>query len=196
MSAAAPRGRPRHPDTEQAVARAAIELLAERGYAGATMDAIAARAGVGKPALYRRWGDRPTLLAAAFEAALAAANPTVPAIADVAAALRKVIRNLVRVVDGTPFGAALVAVVAELGREPALAQAAARVDARRRQLVEAVLVRARTEGRLRDGWTVELAADALLGAVYFRAWVRRRPLGVREIGQLVGGFVSDGRSAS
>lgn len=47
--------RPRDPDIDDRVLRAAAELLAERAYADLTMEAVAERAGVGKPAIYRRW---------------------------------------------------------------------------------------------------------------------------------------------
>jgi AcrR family transcriptional regulator len=49
------RGRPRDPQRRQAILDAAMDLVAEVGYDRATIDAIAARAGVSKPTLYRRW---------------------------------------------------------------------------------------------------------------------------------------------
>ncbi|MFE4259761.1 TetR/AcrR family transcriptional regulator [Streptomyces sp. NPDC056883] len=62
----APRlGRPRDNQIDTAALRAARELLAEVGYAGVTMDSIAARAGVGKAAIYRRFGSKAELLFAA-----------------------------------------------------------------------------------------------------------------------------------
>src|SRR5690349_20127670 len=58
MSAAtttpAPRGRPRDPKRDEAIYEAAIVLLAEAGYEGMTLEAVAARAGVSKPTIYRR----------------------------------------------------------------------------------------------------------------------------------------------
>src|SRR5690242_6416716 len=56
-------GRPRAPFLAESVINATIELLAERGVEGATIDAIAARAGVGKPSIYRRWESRDELIA-------------------------------------------------------------------------------------------------------------------------------------
>src|ERR1700742_238731 len=49
------RGRPRDPLRRQAVLDAAMALIAELGYDRTTIDAIAARAGVSKPTLYRYW---------------------------------------------------------------------------------------------------------------------------------------------
>jgi AcrR family transcriptional regulator len=49
------RGRPRDPRRREAILRAAIMLVAEVGYDRMTVDALAARAGVSKPTIYRRW---------------------------------------------------------------------------------------------------------------------------------------------
>jgi AcrR family transcriptional regulator len=49
------RGRPRDPKRREAILRAAIELVSEVGYDRMTVEAIANRAGVSKPTIYRRW---------------------------------------------------------------------------------------------------------------------------------------------
>jgi AcrR family transcriptional regulator len=49
------RGRPRDPQRGRAILDAALALVAEVGYDRTTVDAIAHRAGVSKPTLYRRW---------------------------------------------------------------------------------------------------------------------------------------------
>ena len=49
------RGRPRDPRRREAILRAAIELVAEVGYDRMTVEALASRAGVSKPTIYRRW---------------------------------------------------------------------------------------------------------------------------------------------
>jgi AcrR family transcriptional regulator len=65
-------GRPRDPAKDAAVLRATRELLVEDGYQGTTMVAIAKRAGVGAPTLYRRW---PTKEALVEDAAFGHPNP-------------------------------------------------------------------------------------------------------------------------
>jgi AcrR family transcriptional regulator len=61
------RGRPRDPQRREAILQAALALVAEVGYDRATIDAIAARAGVSKPTLYRRWPHgKPDLVADAM----------------------------------------------------------------------------------------------------------------------------------
>ena len=59
------RGRPRSAQVDEAVLRTARELLAEEGYGGFSIDRLAARAGVGKAAVYRRWSSRAEIVFAA-----------------------------------------------------------------------------------------------------------------------------------
>src|SRR3954447_19240453 len=61
------RGRPRDPARRRAILDAAMALIAEVGYDRMTVDAIAARGGVSKPTLYRRWPHgKPQLVADAI----------------------------------------------------------------------------------------------------------------------------------
>jgi AcrR family transcriptional regulator len=60
-------GRPRDPANDAAILDAALDLLIERGAAGASIEAIARRAGVAKLTVYRRWQSKEDLLMAALE---------------------------------------------------------------------------------------------------------------------------------
>lgn len=62
-----PRGRRRSPDIEPRVVAAAVRLYARDGWSGFTFDAAAREAGVGKPAIYRRWESRAHLLVSACD---------------------------------------------------------------------------------------------------------------------------------
>jgi AcrR family transcriptional regulator len=59
-------GRPRSEQAEQAIIEAALDLFAEQGFDGVCVEAVAARAGVGKATIYRRWPNKEELLLAAF----------------------------------------------------------------------------------------------------------------------------------
>jgi AcrR family transcriptional regulator len=63
---AAPRGRPRDPDADARILRAAAELLAEVGIEGTSMSAIVERSGVARATVYRRWPSRDAMLSAAL----------------------------------------------------------------------------------------------------------------------------------
>ena len=60
------RGRPRDSSADRRILDATIELVGELGVAGASMSAIAERAGVGKPTIYIRWPNRQAVIAAAL----------------------------------------------------------------------------------------------------------------------------------
>jgi AcrR family transcriptional regulator len=59
-------GRPRSEEAHQAILSATLELLAETGYSGLTVEGVATRAGVGKATIYRRWPSKLPLVIEAF----------------------------------------------------------------------------------------------------------------------------------
>jgi AcrR family transcriptional regulator len=59
-------GRPRSAQVERAILDAALRSLVEVGYAGTSIEGVAARAGVGKTTIYRRWSSKDALAAAAL----------------------------------------------------------------------------------------------------------------------------------
>jgi AcrR family transcriptional regulator len=61
------RGRPRSEEAHRAILAAVVELLAEHGLGGLTIEAVAARAGVGKTTIYRRWETKNELVLEAME---------------------------------------------------------------------------------------------------------------------------------
>ncbi|WP_029116047.1 TetR/AcrR family transcriptional regulator [Mycobacterium sp. URHB0044] len=62
MTVVTPLGRPRNPAKDVAVLEATRDLLVEVGYPGTTVVAIARRAGVGAPTIYRRWPSKEALV--------------------------------------------------------------------------------------------------------------------------------------
>jgi AcrR family transcriptional regulator len=59
-------GRPRSEQAEQAIIEATLDLFAEQGFEGVCVEAVAARARVGKATIYRRWPNKEEMLLAAF----------------------------------------------------------------------------------------------------------------------------------
>jgi AcrR family transcriptional regulator len=59
-------GRPRSEQAEQAIIEATLDLFAEAGFEGVCVEAVAARARVGKATIYRRWPNKEELLLAAL----------------------------------------------------------------------------------------------------------------------------------
>src|SRR4051794_12263274 len=63
-------GRPRDPACDAAILRAAVEVFVECGYAGVSMEGVAARAGVGKATIYRRYASKAQLVVDAVRCGL------------------------------------------------------------------------------------------------------------------------------
>ncbi|MFJ2029759.1 TetR/AcrR family transcriptional regulator [Streptosporangium sp. NPDC087985] len=114
------RGRPRDPGVDAAVLAAALELLAEAGYAGLTMEQVAARAEVSKASLYLRWPNKAALAAEAMQRR-ADVVPDIPDTGSLAEDMRRFLRALLR---GEHRGAqALAAVSGEIANNPQLREA-------------------------------------------------------------------------
>ena len=114
-------GRPRDPSRDGAIRAAILQVLAESGYAGLTMDAVAAAAGVGKATIYRRWRTKSDLVADAV-AELSQASIDPPDTGSLEGDLRVLLRWLVGAVNG-PLGAATLSLLSALPHEPGLREA-------------------------------------------------------------------------
>ncbi|KZS59016.1 TetR/AcrR family transcriptional regulator [Mycobacterium ostraviense] len=111
-------GRPRDPRIDAAVLRATVELLAETGYAGLLVSAIAERAGTSKPAIYRRWPSKAHLV---HEAVFPiGAQTAIPETGSLEADLREMVRRTMAVLATPAARAALPGLVGEMAADPTL----------------------------------------------------------------------------
>jgi len=179
------RGRPRSTAADAAIHAATLATLVERGYAGTTIEAVAARAGVTRPTVYRRYATRAELLIAAVEASFASFNPQVPDTGRAVEDVRVLLANTIRMVRDTPIGGVVRAIVPELERDESLRLAVRRLLRRRRQLLRVAIRRGVERREFVKGLDVEIAIDALLGAIYLRLLFRGQPLSNRLAGDLV-----------
>ena len=169
-------GRPRSQSTEQAILKAAGELLAESGLAAMTMEGVAERAGVGKASIYRRWPSKGAL---AFDATLAeylSGQPTRD-MGSLEGDLLATARDWIRSVKRSPLGPTLRFLTAEVQSDPRLAEAwrerfIGPVRQSRRPIVERAIAR----GEIPAGSDPELILDMLYGPLYHRYLHRHLPL--------------------
>ncbi|WP_181776617.1 TetR/AcrR family transcriptional regulator [Amycolatopsis pittospori] len=112
------RGRPREEGIDDAVREAVRALLTETGYQRCTIDAVAARAGVGKAAVYRRWRSKAELVFAAVihPVDLEPPEDTGSLRGDVEAVLGDIESSL----DGVEVRHALPSLLADVRADPAL----------------------------------------------------------------------------
>ncbi|WP_078311246.1 MULTISPECIES: TetR/AcrR family transcriptional regulator [unclassified Mycobacterium] len=116
------RGRRRSSDIDTKALAAARELLVEQGWDATTMVAIAERAGVGKPALYRRWPSRAHLV---FEAVFGWTAPTreMSAAAGVGDWVRESCSYTAELFERPDVIAAAPALLGQMRTDPELGQA-------------------------------------------------------------------------
>jgi len=165
-------GRPRRAATDEAITHAALDLLAERGFQAATIEAIAERAGVGRNTIYRRWRSKEELIADALRELTTDVDWSAE---DLYSLLLTWLRDFARTFSDPLHGRLLAGVLGELQQNPVFADVYAdRVVRPRREALLARLTEAREHGELRPDADVELVADLLGGALL----LRRLPLGL------------------
>jgi AcrR family transcriptional regulator len=162
-----PRGRPRRANARPAIIDATLELLAERGFQAATMEAIAARAGVGKNTIYRRWCSKEELVADAIRDL--SAKLDVLEGEDIYAVLLHQVRDIIRLFADPLGGRVLPGLLGELHRNPEFAAAwGERVVRPRREAIDDLLRQAIERGELRQGLDPDLIADLLVSPPFVR----------------------------
>ncbi len=161
-------GRPRDPETDQAILRAALKLLTDRGYAGMSMEGVASKAGVGKTTIYRRYSSKEELVAAALGALRDDLGP-LPDTGDIRADLVEMILQTLRAVQGGPGFGMVGALLVEESRSPDFLELfRGRVLRPRRDEAIMVLQRGVDRGEIRADVDLEVAVQAMIGAVFTR----------------------------
>ena len=108
-------GRPRDPRIDGAVLSATVELLAETGYPGLLVSAIAERAGTSKPAIYRRWPSKAHLV---HEAVFPISDATaLPDTGSLAGDVREMVSRTAAVLTTPAARAALPGLVGEMAAD-------------------------------------------------------------------------------
>lgn len=156
------RGRPRSADLDRAVIAATVEVLIEQGYSALTIEAVAGRAGVGRPAVYRRWPTKDHLVVSALIETVPPLR--VPDTGEVLRDLEEFAVEFALRLAGSPVGPVAIAVLAEAGRRPDLAEMLRLQYLRPRDTVIMDLIeRALAEGRLNKNLEAGTVRDLVFG---------------------------------
>ncbi len=190
-------GRPREARADRAILEATLELIAERGVHEFRTEDVAARAGVGKGAIYRRYPSKDDLVTAAV-AVLVDEEIVVPDTGSTRSDLLALMREAVELYRGSLAARLMPNLVGAMAQRPELA-AAVRDGflTRRRGALTEVLRRGIERGDLRDDLDIELAVDVLGGPLFYRLLITGGPIderlavGVAEL--ILRGFAPDGR---
>ncbi|MFN8619556.1 MAG: TetR/AcrR family transcriptional regulator [Chloroflexota bacterium] len=162
------RGRPRSDAAHQAILESARELLVEEGFTKLRLEHVAARAGVGKATIYRRWPSKELLC---LELLMELAHPYLPTpdLGDTRAELEAVVGNVLTALTNTAFGPVIRALLSQIAGNPALGDPfrATIVKARRDEVARVVALGV-ARGDLRPDVDPNLVTELLLGPLYFR----------------------------
>ena len=165
-------GRPRSAQAERAIVQATLELFVQYGYEGMSIEGIAARAGVGKTTIYRRWSSKDELLIAA----LGHVQSEVPVLdsGDLRTDLTAMGEGALQFFtsDGTNLGAVLLRALGEANANPAVFAALRDgVFAPRMGQFAMRIQRAIDAGELRDDIDLRLFIEILAGPIFFHTLV-------------------------
>jgi AcrR family transcriptional regulator len=164
-------GRPRSPEADRAILSTALELLAEEGLQGLRMEGVAARAGVGKTTIYRRFASAHELAAAALATLTTTLGPRVDT-GSVDGDLRAQLQRRVDLAPSTRWNLLMPRLVVEAAGDPELHALVRRVliDPERAAIVE-IVRRGIARGELRRELDPELVTDALIGPLVYRVLI-------------------------
>jgi AcrR family transcriptional regulator len=160
-------GRPRSERRHQAILQTAIDLVLELGFRAVSIESIAAKAGVAKTTIYRRWPNKAAVIMDAFMVRFGSGTQF-PASKKVTDGIRLQMRSMARAFRSKD-GALVKALLAEAQFDPELATAfRERWTLPRRKMALAVLQKAVDQGELRPDIDLEATIDLLYAPMYYR----------------------------
>ena len=169
-------GRPRDARHDQSILDATLGILLEQGYRGVTIEGVAARAGVGRPTVYRRWPSKPAVVVAALVQSDRLALPA-PETGSLRNDLIAVQRHQVERMNSPDARRVTAGLIADLADDPELADTyVSQFLAPRRATVWEVLQRGVARGELDADVDFAFAYDLLVGPLFMRAVVWGQPL--------------------
>lgn len=160
---------PRVTRSKAKVIDAAMALLAERGVAGTSVEAIVERSGVAKTTVYRHWPTRADLILDAIDACID--PPVAPDLGGLHADLHALIGGLCEALSTTRWAALLPSLIDAAERDPEFAEIHHRFATTRTTPLHAVIHRAIERGELPSDTDTDLLADLLSGPVFYRRLV-------------------------
>ncbi len=164
-------GRPRDERNDRAILTAALAILQKEGYRGLTIEGVAARAGVGRPTIYRRWPSKPALVVAALVHSTRLALP-VPDTGTLRGDLIEVQRHQVELMNSPDNRRVTAGLIADLAVDPELGETYVKdYLAPRRAAVWQVLERGVARGEIRADADLAFAYDLLVGPLFMRTVV-------------------------
>ena len=185
---------PRIERTRAVVHQAALEELGEAGYGGLTIEAVSARSGVAKSTIYRHWSDKLTLIADAFEASHQRMVPSIET-GTVRERVERLVRHVAEVVVDSTFSRCIPALIEGAARDPRLRAFHHRYTSERRASLVEVIKHGVEDGELSTSIDADLAAQELLGVIFYRRLMSAVPFDPANVPELVSAVLGPPRRA-
>jgi AcrR family transcriptional regulator len=187
-------GRPRKSATGHAILKATREILGRTGVHGLTVEGVAARSGVAKTTIYRRWRSKEDLALAALLEVIQQEPPPARYAGSTRTALSAYLGRLVDNLNSKLYGRVIRGLISDLGIDRELARGfRERVLARRVAVVRDLLQRGIERGELAPDLDLEIAVDLLLGPIYYRLLISGEPLTDAFVNRLLRAVLAYGR---
>lgn len=179
-------GRPRDPELDQAILEATLELLAESGFSALSIEAVAARADVGKTTVYRRWPSKIPLVVDALTHLKRPTSRPIPDTMTTREALVVVLSEGIRGHGHESGDQILAGLVGAMSKDPELAAAVREglLDERRSHIAS-VIERGVARGEVRPDVDRLLMIDVLSGPFVVRKLITGKPITARTVREAV-----------
>ena len=163
-------------DITVAIRNAVMNELAEVGYGRLSIEAVARRAGVGKTAIYRRWGNKLEMVLE-IVSDVAGRSVPLPHTGSFAGDLQLLMMIVSRALQHRIASQIIPDLMAEAARNPQIAETLQKALRTHQQSVGDKLIgQAVARGELPAGTDPEVAVDLILGPLYWHLAVARTPL--------------------
>jgi AcrR family transcriptional regulator len=159
---------------ERTILRAALEELALSDYGGMTVEGVAARAGVNKTTVYRKWQTKAELMRAALSSVfeMFRVGPTAGDLRSDLLRIARIVLDFTRSFEGQ----CLTRLRLLQHPEPELAKIAHELNAKQLAQLGALVKAARARGELAPDVDIILLLDMLWGAVHARVVMKNEPV--------------------
>jgi len=165
---------PRVKRTRARVHEAALDLLAEVGFQGFSIESVAQRAEVARTTIYRNWSTKAELVVDAF-GSLSSTYEIEPS-GDVRSDLLALVGHLAEDLPEARWASVMASLVAAAEHDPELAQEKRKLIAERQRPIRETLRRAIESGQLRESTDPDVVMSMLGGPLFFRRLMTNEPL--------------------
>ena len=174
---------PRVERSRRVILSAALDVMGELGYGGLTIEAVAARAGVGKSTVYRHWSGKLELVEDAIRTLKS--GFTFPTTGTVRDRLAAVLRQIAHSMADSTWSSCLPAILDAAGRDPEVMTIHRRLATERRDLLVGLLAEGVATGEVPDGTDLGLLGECLVGPIVLRRVFLHEPFDDESVDRLL-----------